>query len=346
MLGGQVILSSESVLNKYGASLAGKTSMCHPSQSLSSLTFLTSRLNKPVLVTGVANDSIAGELAVQVSAYSPATLILTARAESRVEPIVARIKAKNPGVSVRFLKVDLGDLKDVRRAAQELSDVPKIDHLVAVAGVMVPPYSKTVDGVESQFGVNYLANFLLVKELLPKVRAAGPKSSIVICASSAVRRGEVNFDDVNYSDGETYDPLVGYGQSNAARAIFVKLLEEKLRGENIRVFSVDPGAVATGLQRHFTGEFLERVQEMRKSTEPMRDLDGRPVNMPPFTGTSEGAATLITAMVDPTIENANGAFLHNNTVADDELTSHILNRDNWTKLWELSEKLIGEPFTV
>lgn len=95
--------------------------------------------------------------------------------------------------------MDLADLKDVRRAAKELDDVPKIDHLVAVAGVMVPPYGKTADGFETQFGVNYLANFVLVKELLPKIRAAGAKSSIVICASSAVRGGVVNFDDVNFN---------------------------------------------------------------------------------------------------------------------------------------------------
>lgn len=152
-----------------------------------------------VLITGVANGSIAGELALQLSAAKPALLILTARSESRVEPVVSQIKAKHPDVAVRFLRVDLASLADVRRAARELEDVPTIDHLVAVAGVMVPPYQKTVDGVELQFAVNYLANFLLVKELLPKVRAAGPRSSIVICASSAVRSGSVNFDDVNYS---------------------------------------------------------------------------------------------------------------------------------------------------
>ncbi|KAL6911167.1 NAD(P)-binding protein [Trichoderma evansii] len=320
----QVILSSEFILSKYGESLAGKT----------------------ILITGVAGDSIAGELAVQVSSANPSTLIVTARAESRVEPIIAKIKAKSPAVNVRFLKIDLSDLKDVRRAVQDLSDVPKIDHLVAVAGVMMPPFAKTVDGVESQFAVNYLANFLLVKELLPKIRAAAPKSSIVICGSSAMRGGVINLDDINYNDGKDYDPRAGYGASNVARSMFAKLLAEKLQGESIRVFSIDPGAVASGLQRHFTPEFIDMIRAIRKSGEPMRDLDGRPILLPPFTGTSEGAATLITAMIDPTIEESNGAYLHNNAVADEELTSHVLNRDLWLKLWELSEKLIGEPFNV
>jgi NAD(P)-dependent dehydrogenase (short-subunit alcohol dehydrogenase family) len=155
--------------------------------------------NISVLITGVSGGSLAGELALQLSSASPARLILSARSESRVAPIVDKIKADYPEVATSFLKMDLSDLSDVRRAAESLSDTPKIDHLVAVAGIMVPPYGRTVDGVESQFGVNYLANFQLVKLLLPKIRAAGTSASIVIMASSAVRTGKVNFDDIGFS---------------------------------------------------------------------------------------------------------------------------------------------------
>lgn len=51
-------------------------------------------------------------------------------------------------------------------------------------------------------------------------------------------------------------------------------------------------------------------------------------------------------MVDPTIIDSNGAYLHNNAVAEEELHSHIRDRDNWRKLWDLSEKLTGEKFSV
>jgi NAD(P)-dependent dehydrogenase (short-subunit alcohol dehydrogenase family) len=64
---------------------------------------------------------------------------------------------------------------------------------------MVPPYGVTKDGFESQFGVNYIANFLLVQLLLPKIKVAGPSSSIIIVASSAVRNGVVHFGDVGFS---------------------------------------------------------------------------------------------------------------------------------------------------
>lgn len=42
-------------------------------------------------------------------------------------------------------------------------------------------------------------------------------------------------------DGKDYEPRNAYGQSNAARTMFAKLLAEKLQGEKIRVFSIDPG---------------------------------------------------------------------------------------------------------
>ncbi|CAG8088290.1 unnamed protein product [Penicillium olsonii] len=319
----QQILRCEVILQKYGKALSGKT----------------------VLITGVSDDSIAGELAVQLARADPALLILTARAESKVVRIQEKIKSKKPNVKTRFLHMDLSDLSAVREAVKEINDVPHIDHLVCVAGVMFPPHGKTKDGFESQLGVNYLANFVLVKLLLPKVRVAGPSSSIVIMASSMARQGKMHFDDVCFSDGKTYDPMVAYGQSNAARVMFVKRLGEKLCDEQIRVFSVDPGAVQSGLQRHCPPGFLDQVAEWKKAG-PMVDLDGNTFDIPPWTGTSEGAATVITAMIDPTITGYNGSYLNQNAISDHELHTHLRDSNNWTKLWGLSEVLTGETFSL
>lgn len=153
-----------------------------------------------VLITGVSDDSIAGELAVQLANVDPKLLILSARAESKVAPVMEKIQKAKPNVQTRFLNMDLGNLSAIRKAVDhDLQDVPQIDHLVCVAGVMASPYNKTVDGFETQLGVNYIANFLLVKLLLPKIKAAGPSSSVIIVASSAVRHGKVFFDDIGFS---------------------------------------------------------------------------------------------------------------------------------------------------
>lgn len=137
---------------------------------------------------------------MQLSAVSPKLLILSARAESKVTPVIKKINETNPKVTTRFLHMELGDMGAIRRAVENhLTDVPQIDHLVCVAAVMACPYSKTADGVEMQFGVNYLANFLLVKLLLPKVKAAGPSSSVIIVSSSVARHGKVHFEDLGFS---------------------------------------------------------------------------------------------------------------------------------------------------
>ncbi|CAG8014267.1 unnamed protein product [Penicillium salamii] len=338
----QQILRSEVILEKYGKALTGKTGN-YPLNTFKRTE--ANQLAPIVLITGVSDDSIAGELAVQLASADPALLILTARAESKVVGIEERIHLAKPNVKTRFLRMDLSDLSAVRGAVEELTDVAHIDHLVCVAGVMFPPYSKTKDGFESQLGVNYLANFVLVKLLLPKVRAAGPSSSIVIMASSMARQGKVHFDDVQFSNGETYDPMVAYGQSNAARVMFVKRLGEKLKNEKLRVFSVDPGAVQSGLQRHCPPGFLDQVAEWKKAG-PMVDLDGNTFDIPPWTGTSEGASTVITAMIDPTITDYAGSYLNQNAISDHELHTHLRDTDNWTKLWNMSEDLTGEKFAL
>jgi NAD(P)-dependent dehydrogenase (short-subunit alcohol dehydrogenase family) len=238
---------------------------------------------------------------VQIAAVDPKLLILSARAESKVTPIINKIQESKPNVATRFLNMELGDMGAIRKAVdKDLADIPKIDHVVCVAAVMACPYAKTKDGFESQFGVNYLANFLLVKLLLPKVQAAGASSSIIIVASSAVRGGKLNFDDIGFSvsvvspfilstqltarqDGETYEGWAAYGQSNVARVMFAKRLGEKLKSQGIRVFSIDPGgmensnilsnevadfdilAVVTGLQKHISAEFIAQIEEWRAS---------------------------------------------------------------------------------
>jgi NAD(P)-dependent dehydrogenase (short-subunit alcohol dehydrogenase family) len=202
----QQILRSEVVLEKYGKSLVGKTGNVLLTCSLGELELI--QQSPTVLITGVSEQSIAGELAIQLAAADPKLLILSARTESNAAPIIKQIKDSKPDVETFFLNVDLGDLNQIRQAVKEgLADVPKIDHVVFVAGVMACPFSKTKDGFEMQFGVNYLANFLLVKLLLPKVQAAGPESSIIITSSAVMRQGKVYFDDLGFSvSPEQYSP--------------------------------------------------------------------------------------------------------------------------------------------
>ena len=93
-----------------------------------------------------------------------ATVLLAGRNEPKLRATEAAITAEVPRALLSRLVVDLADLSSVRRAADR---VGSLDVLVNNAGVMAPPYSRTVDGFESQMGTNHFGPFLLTGLLLP-----------------------------------------------------------------------------------------------------------------------------------------------------------------------------------
>ena len=92
---------------------------------------------------------------------------------------------------------------------------------------MTPPYTKTEDGFEIQFGVNHLGHFLLTNLLLDEIKAASP-SRIVNLSSIGHKFGTIQFDDFNSE--KSYDPFKAYGQSKLANILFSMELTERLKG--------------------------------------------------------------------------------------------------------------------
>jgi NAD(P)-dependent dehydrogenase (short-subunit alcohol dehydrogenase family) len=125
-------------------------------------------------------------------------LILAGRSESKIAPVIARIAESSPDVRVKFVTLDLGSLKSVRKAAAEINEITtKIHLLINNAAIMACPYAKTEDGIESQFGTNHIGHFLLTNLLMDRILAAGAGARIVNVSSSAIR-GTIRYDDYNF----------------------------------------------------------------------------------------------------------------------------------------------------
>lgn len=60
-----------------------------------------------------------------------------------------------------------------------------------------------------------------------------------------------------------------------------------------------------------------------------------------------GTATTLYAALDPSLVEHSGAFLSDCTIYNDTpMAPHAVGEDKEDKLWALSEKLIGEKFTI
>ena len=67
-------------------------------------------------------------------------------------------------------QLDLADLSSVHGLAKKLQGEPSLDMLILNAGVAALPLSYTKDNFEMQVGTNHFGHFVLVTDLLDKLK--------------------------------------------------------------------------------------------------------------------------------------------------------------------------------
>ena len=201
------------------------------------------------IVTG--SSSGIGYAAALALAAKNAQVIMAVRNPDKGNVAINKIKALYPHANIQQRPLDLADLASVRAFADTFkSDYRQLDLLINNAGVMIPPYSKTKDGFELQFGTNHLGHFALTAQLLDLVLNT-PQSRIVNVSSSAHRAGNIDFDDLTW-EKRKYVPWSAYGDSKIANLYFTFELAKKLReqGKDTITAACHPGWTATDLQRY------------------------------------------------------------------------------------------------
>ncbi|OKL56783.1 hypothetical protein UA08_07814 [Talaromyces atroroseus] len=313
-----------------------------------------------VLITGVTPGSIGGEAALQISRQAPALLVLAGRRIENLRLLEDAIRAGTPGANTRLLLLDLSSQESVRKAAEEVNALPQgIDVLINSAGTMATPYGVTKEGLELQFGTNHIGHFLFTNLILSKrLRHNTTKMKVVNVSSSGHKRGPVRFEDLGFEDGKCYDKWQAYGQSKTANMLFSVSLAEKLGPRGVKSFSLYPGRIVTGIGRHLSLEDWVKSGWKNKDGEIIHDpkLNWRTL--------SQGAATLIVAAYDLSIEGkqtpsshsdtsiefngepieSNGSYLVNNQIHDDDAAEYAVDPKNAERLWTVSEELVGQKF--
>ncbi len=204
---------------------------------------------KLAIVTG-SSSGIGFETA-RILASKNAKVIIAVRNIEKGNKALEKIKSEFPAANVEVRILDLADLKSIHNFGEFFKkDYDGIDLLINNAGVMIPPYTKTKDGFELQFGTNYLGHFALTGLLLDLIKNR-KNSRIVNVSSKAHNMGELNFDDLNWVR-RTYKPWKAYGDSKIANLYFTYELQRRLdeEGFDVIVAAAHPGLTSSELERH------------------------------------------------------------------------------------------------
>ena len=217
------------------------------------------------VITG-ANSGIGFETA-RVLAAKGATVIMACRNLDKAHPKADEIREQYPGAKVEVMHLDLDDLESVRTFAEAFkAKHERLDLLINNAGIMIPPYGKTAQGFETQFGVNHLGHFALTGALLDRILDT-EGSRIVNVSSMAHYFGKIDFSDL--SSENAYNAQAAYGQSKLANLLFTYELQRRLdrAGEKALVVAAHPGWTETNLQKHssavmFLNKFFAQDAQM------------------------------------------------------------------------------------
>ncbi len=279
---------------------------------------------KVAIVTG-ANSGLGYETA-RALAHKGTTTILACRSAAKGQAAAQQIMNEKPKGTAVFMQLDLADLASVAEFVANFNGrYDRLDMLINNAGVMIPPYGKTADGFEQQFGVNHLGHFALTGRLLDLILRT-PKARIVTVSSMMHMRGQINFADLNSE--KSYNRSAAYGQSKLANLLFTYELQRKLAaaGADTIAVAAHPGWAATNLQKNsglinFMNRFLAQSAAMGAlpTLRAATDLDVRG-------GEYYGPGGRFGSVGYPKVVQSNGRS-HDQTVA--------------AKLWTVSEEMTG-----
>lgn len=133
--------------------------------------------------------------------------------------------------------VDMGDLKAVDTAAEQLAGVP-IDGLIHNAGLMPDRRQETVQGFELTYAVHLLGPLRLTWRLLPNLRQANGR--VVFVSSGGMYSEQLDVDGLQNREPPAYDGMTAYARTKRGQVELAHLLGERLDPQ-IGVYAMHPG---------------------------------------------------------------------------------------------------------
>ena len=286
---------------------------------------------------GLLDRAVAG-----LDVAAGADVVLACRTRTKAEAARAEIVQRTAAGSVELLDLDLGSLAQIADAAAETNErFDRLDILVNNAGVMVPPYTKTADGFELQFGTNHLGHFAYTAQVFGLLDRT-PASRIVTVSSIGHRAGRMRWDDLQWE--QSYNRMGAYGMSKLANLLFTFELDRRLRvadkHDDTAALAAHPGMSATELSRYIPGAELPVLGKVFSA-----------VTAAVGQTSAEGALPSLRAATDPAAESGQyyGSSKRFEIAGPPEVVDarpHAYDPRDQTRLWDVSQDLTGIEFEV
>jgi NAD(P)-dependent dehydrogenase (short-subunit alcohol dehydrogenase family) len=242
-------------------------------------------------------------------------------------------------------QVDLSSLHSIRLFATKwIDNAPprRLDMIILCANVMTPYWGTTkttMDGVEEEWAVNYLANFHLLSILAPAIRAQPPDREVRILFStcSSYIGGVLELND---TESPTKSGTRSYARSKLAVMTFASAFQKHLdsyvrpdkQPSNARAFIVDPGYSRTpGTRRWLSGGSLLGLAVY---------LVMWPFWYVVLKSSEQGAQSFLKAAMEAEYAAVPGGKMIKECMEIQALRAEVKNEDVAKKLWESSEKQI------
>ncbi len=291
------------------------------------------------IVTG-ASSGIGIETARALAAAG-AEVTLAVRNVSTGAAVAESIAGQTQKTPPRVMHLDLARQDTIVRFVEDWSG--PLHLLINNAGLVTGGVERTSEGWELQFATNHLGHFALSTGLhgaLALGAAGRGEARVVSLSSTAHMRAGIDFDDLHF-ERRSYDPQIAYAQSKTANSLFAVQATRRWSGDGIVANAVNPGGVATGLQRNFT----TRQKESLNAAEAAGVFTYKTIE--------QGAATSIVAAASPQFARTGAHYLDDcqeaYTVPNDaDLGDHPHGVKQWAldpeiaeRLWNVSTSLLG-----
>lgn len=229
---------------------------------------LVNQSGKTFLITGTTSGT--GFEAARILLSKGAKVVMLNRNAKKSEDVIANLKKDlGANIDVSSIRMDLAEQASVRKTAQEVLDsVTRIDALICNAAIaQVPNRKLTIDGFESQLGVNHYGHFILQGLLFPLIEESNGR--IVVVGSEGYKMGlrTIKFEDMNWE--KSYTGNDAYSQSKLAQIMTVYELQDRLKKAgktNVKVYACHPGASSTSLIKTSGGMMTRFIWQLMKTS--------------------------------------------------------------------------------